>query len=123
MDTKGCGIRTPDWNRLTDSGERVVCRGAVFRFPAKYPYENYVDFMLIEDTGSSSGFSFVVSTGYKAGLIVLQVPQEALARDMSGLDCIWLRTNWQTWLYAGCPVDEVHFYPGYSEPTGTNAEA
>lgn len=75
-------------------------RGAVFRMMAEYPYEDTVDFMLILNSESPSGFSFIVTTGFKAGHLVCHLPQEAQAEDgVMAIRKQWLIDNWLTWVY------------------------
>lgn len=84
--------------------------GGVFRFPAKYPYEDIVDFMIFNPNEEGKGLGLITSSGYKAGLISVVLPVEA------GEKCIckdWLLKNWKKWVYPEC---EVYVSVNYPEP-------
>ena len=49
----------------------------VFRLTVKYPYENVIDFMVFEPSQESKGQGIMVSSGYKAGLILILLPKES----------------------------------------------
>ena len=52
-----------------------LTHGTVFRFPGSYPHEKYVDLILVEFPDSDRKFGLVVSTGHKAGLILIKLPK------------------------------------------------
>lgn len=86
------------WNKLVDLNIELIERGSILRMPASKPYEDFVDFMLIVNHKSPSGISIVVASGYKAGLIVVNPPEEA-SGAMEGLLTSWLKLNWNKWVY------------------------
>lgn len=86
--------------RLNKYESQYFYRGAVFRMMAEYPYEDVVDFMLILNSESPSGFSLMVSTGYKAGYVVCHLPEEALAGDgVFAITKKWILENWESHVY------------------------
>ncbi|RZU51899.1 immunity protein 45 of polymorphic toxin system [Krasilnikovia cinnamomea] len=93
------------WTELTGYRAEYLSRGTVLRCPADYPYESVVDFLLIEDLESPSGFSLLVATGYKAGITLVRLPAEALLlRDgIRAVDRAWLVANWNAWIYERGP--------------------
>ena len=96
-----------EWEKLIDIGQETLERGAVFRTPAVWPYEEYVDFMVMEDPASESGFSLWVVSGYKSGLRLVCLPVESKAKVESGLEVAWLLENWKIWIYPESSPDEV----------------
>ncbi|MEO5968572.1 MAG: Imm45 family immunity protein [Bdellovibrionia bacterium] len=103
------------WNNLLESKEQSISRGAVLRTKAKYPYENEVDFMLVESSKSPSGFALMVATGYKAGLILQLLPLDAVVQRATSpvISLQWLKDNWVKWIYEVGP-EEVYYNEGYS---------
>ena len=90
--------------------------GAVFRFPGSYPHEKYVDLMLVEFPSSDRKYGFVVSTGYKAGLILVMLPQEAELEHSAGVSRQWVIDNCNKWIYETCSVDDVYVDKNYPVP-------
>ena len=101
-----------NWQLLASTDDERFYRGAVFRFPAKYPFEDTVDFMIIEDTHSSIGLKLICSTGYHAGQTELVLPAESKHKD-GGLSVQWLIENWEKWVYPKCSMKEVRFVENY----------
>ncbi|WP_408868654.1 Imm45 family immunity protein [Asaia sp. VD9] len=101
------------FTRLTELRIPYVVRGGVFRLPAKYPYESVVDFMICENYDSSSGFSLIVTTGYKSGITFLNLPRECLYDDCS-ISVEWLIKNWCKWVYDESSESDVYFSKGYT---------
>lgn len=111
--------RLVGWEVLSEAAEEVIWRGAVFRLlKTDWPYETPVDFLLVLDYNSPSDFTLVVSTGYKAGHIVVHLPAEAVAAGVCGIDRSWLVANWQRWVYAECPPEAVLVTREYSPGVG-----
>lgn len=118
---------TANWQRLVEWEQPALYRGTVFRcMKAAWPYENVVDFLLIEHMDSFSRLALFVSTGYKAGLLVNHLPAEALiAKDVRALSKAWLLGNWSEWVYGECPVESVwgiKSYPSQVRVEGTPPE-
>ena len=90
--------------------------GAVLRFPGSYPHEKYVDLMLVGFPDSDRKFGFVVSTGHKAGLILVKLPKEAEAVGSAGIDRQWLIDNWNAWIYEAANVGDVYVAEHYPVP-------
>ncbi len=101
------------WNKLIESSQNTLERGALFRTPAKWPYEQKVDFMLMESPNSESGFGLWVTSGYKAGLILVQLPKEALYKKERAISCQWMKENWQKWIYPDSTPEQVIFTDHY----------
>jgi hypothetical protein len=92
--------------KLVDSKEDLV-RGSIVRCKGKYPYEDYVDFMVIEQQGE---YALLIISGYKAGLTFVVLPPESVPASNAGyaIDIEWLKANWNKWGYIDCAVDEVY---------------
>ena len=109
----------PDWILLKDHTDDSLWRGAVFRMPAMYPFEEIVDFMLINDVASESGFSLICATGYKAGLHEGALPKEALALgQVHAIDRNWLLKNWLSHIYPDTEVSKIYVCTGYPMSVG-----
>ncbi|MBL4623527.1 MAG: hypothetical protein JKY42_00025 [Flavobacteriales bacterium] len=92
-------------------------RGVVFRFKAKYPFEEVVDFMAIEDIDAPLRLKSVCSTGFHAGQTELAFPEEAKHSD-GGVSVLWLKENWEKWVYPECGIEEVKFIENYPSSFG-----
>lgn len=103
--------------RLKDLKSTPISRGEVFRFPAKYPYESIVDFMVVETTDSERRLGFMVATGYSAGHTVVLLPPECLLDGTVMISSDWLYANWNKWVYLHCSADEVIYVGNYPEPS------
>jgi hypothetical protein len=97
------------WCNLVDWEEERLWRGTIFRLcVTEWPHEAQVDLMLIEAASSPSGFSLMVSTGYKAGLVLAELPKSANARGkVRAISRKWLMKNWSKKIYSVCPVEKV----------------
>ncbi|WP_143310263.1 Imm45 family immunity protein [Chitinophaga vietnamensis] len=94
-------------------------RGAILRCKGKYPYEDYVDFMVIESSDEGKlAYSLLVASGYKAGLSFVTLPQESIPSENEGyaINIEWLKSNWSKWGYFECPIEDVHVI--YKDPPG-----
>ena len=97
--------------KLVDYQNPYIGRGVVFRLPAKYPYENFVDFMVLE---YACEYFLCASTGYNAGHVFQAIPNEGLAKDVFAIDTKWFIENWNKWIYLDCKVEDVYIIPqGY----------
>lgn len=86
-------------------------RGAILRCKGVYPYENYVDFLVMEYCESTKRhYAMIVISGYKAGLIYVVFPEESIPQENAGyaVDIKWLQDNWSKWGYVDCPLEEVY---------------
>jgi hypothetical protein len=103
------------WRKLTNWREEPIWRGTVLRLlVSEWPYEAPVDFMPVASGWSPSGFSLLVSSGYKAGLFLLDLPASAKARGkVQAISRSWLVENWAKRVYAPCPVGQVRIIAGY----------
>ncbi|WP_417641821.1 Imm45 family immunity protein [Enterobacter kobei] len=96
--------------KLVDCKNKSIKRGTVFRLPAVWPYEEWVDFMVI-DLFETHGL--VVSSGHKAGLILISLPIESASIEGRALSTEWVITNWAKWIYPECNVEDVYILDGY----------
>lgn len=102
------------WIKLIDFEGDHICRGSILRFPAKWPYENIVDFMVFDPLDSDKGMGFIVSSGYKGGLISVILPKES---DLNlSISAKWLKNNWNHWVYPECNLSDVYLCEGYQVP-------
>ncbi|KTC02536.1 MULTISPECIES: Imm45 family immunity protein [Pseudomonas syringae group] len=99
--------------KLVDLKDDAVCRGNILRVRGKYPYEDFVDFMLFEAQLIDSIYGLMVVSGYKAGLILVYLPNECLAED-GGVDKAWLVKNWSDWIYPDCDVSDAYWIEMYN---------
>ena len=100
--------------KLIDYKNKSIKRGTVFRLPAVWPYEEWVDFMVI-DLFETHGL--VVSSGHKAGLILISLPIESASTEGRALSTEWVITNWAKWIYPDCQVENVHILDEYVATT------
>ncbi|WP_071873546.1 Imm45 family immunity protein [Atopomonas hussainii] len=101
------------WHTLTTCTNDSFGRGTVFRFPTKHPFEEIVDFMIIEESESPSSYKLICSSGYHSGQTELVFPAEA-AHKAGGISAAWLRDNWSLWIYPECEatsVEYINYYP------------
>ncbi|QBX81026.1 Imm45 family immunity protein [Citrobacter tructae] len=96
--------------KLIDYKNKSIKRGTIFRLPAVWPYEKWVDFMVI-DLFETHGL--VVSSGHKAGLILISLPIESASIEGRALSTEWVITNWAKWIYPECNVEDVYILNGY----------
>ncbi|QDY44314.1 Imm45 family immunity protein [Candidatus Pantoea soli] len=96
--------------KLVDYKNKSIKRGTVFRLPAVWPYEEWVDFMVI-DLFETHGL--VVCSGHKAGLILISLPIESASIEGRALSTEWVITNWVKWIYPDCKVEDVYILNGY----------
>jgi hypothetical protein len=99
--------------RLIDVKDDSIFRGNVLRFPAKYPYEKFVDFMVFRALANETPYGLIVTSGYKAGSISVLLPRESLNKEGGALDRHWIISNWNLWVYPECSVEEVYFMENY----------
>ncbi|MBS6434833.1 MULTISPECIES: Imm45 family immunity protein [Pantoea] len=96
--------------KLIDYKNKSIKRGSVFRLPAVWPYEDWVDFMVI-DLFETHGL--IVSSGHKAGLILISLPVESASIEGRALSTEWIISNWEKWIYPECNVENVHILDKY----------
>lgn len=54
----------------------------------------------------------MVTSGYKAGLTLVKLPQEC--NESGGISKFWVINNWSKWIYPDCDVSEVFILNGYT---------
>lgn len=99
--------------RLIDYQKIFIARGTVFRLPATWPYEEWVDFMLFETQDDEKPYGLIVSSGFKAGLFLVKLPIESMSDEGPGLNTHWVINNWSKWIYPECNVEDVHILEEY----------
>jgi hypothetical protein len=99
-------------SKLVDLQEKTIRRGNILRVPGRHPYENYVDFMVFETQCEDRPYGLIISSGYKAGLILIRLPKESFGVG-GGIDKEWTISNWDKWIYPDCNVSEVFLIDGY----------
>lgn len=100
------------WENLINfNGSESISRGALFKLPAIYPFEDTVVMILCANPGETDfPMSFVTITGYKAGINPYQnLPKECIAGfgENRHFDIKWLIKNWNQWVYPDCDVIHV----------------
>ncbi|SDF95499.1 Imm45 family immunity protein [Pseudomonas thivervalensis] len=96
--------------KLVDSLAPAVTRGQIFRLPARWPYEEIVDFMVVDIPDDQYGHSIAVASGNKAGLLVVRLPVESRFSGTREISREWLVENWAKWIYPDCPVEKVYLF-------------
>lgn len=94
--------------KLMDYKENKLWRGTIFRFKGSYPFEEIVDFMLVDIPCIESGFGLVCISGYYAGTLECYLPKEAKNENTHSISTNWIRDNWIKWIYPECSVYEVY---------------
>jgi hypothetical protein len=88
-----------------------LARGSILRCKGIWPYEELVDFMVIETPDEHRMiYALLVSSGYKAGIIYTKLPIESIPKEKIGyaVDVKWLIENWTKWGYFSCPLEDVY---------------
>ena len=107
-----------EWNRLISlKDNQPVKLGSVFRFPAKYPYEDIVDFMVFKRYERKSSIGFMVSSGYNSGLISIILSEGDYDKLSDTISIKWLKENWSKWVYDECDIKDVYISSGYPIPS------
>lgn len=105
------------WKKLVDYEEGdILSRGTLFRLMAKWPYEEIVDFMLVDYPDPEASMTIIVTSGYKGGLVLVSLPKDAYSNSIRAIDCQWLKSNWAEWVYPECSVNDVYICDGYPIP-------
>lgn len=93
-----------------------LASGCVFRFAGQWPHEACVDLMLVSMPDDFSEFGLVVTTGHKAGLVLVRLPKECESTRSRGVRHDWLVNNWSKWVYPECDVADVWLLRRYAAP-------
>ena len=96
----------------------AIGRGQIFRLPARWPYEEIVDFMVVDIPDGEYGHSIIVLSGNKAGRLVVRLPLESCSAGVHGVSQEWIVKNWSKWVYPDCPVENVYLFGRAEVPTG-----
>lgn len=98
--------------KLVELEAEAFQRGNILRVRGKYPYEKYVDFMLFETLVKDRPYGLIVTSGYKAGSILIHLPKESTCLS-GGVNKEWMLSNWDNWIYPDCDVSDVYVIDGY----------
>jgi hypothetical protein len=99
--------------KLIEYAEKSISRGMIFRLPGEWPYESVVDFMVVDFADADRPHGLVISSGHKAGLILVKLPNESNSDEGRALSTEWVINNWEKWIYPECNVDDVYLLDGY----------
>jgi hypothetical protein len=102
--------------KLIDYPNNELSRGVVLRFPALWPYEDFVDALLVSLPDVNTEHTLVIATGHKAGLVLIHLPKESESRQSRSLSKQWLIDNWSKWVYPECRVEDVYIFEHYAPP-------
>lgn len=98
-----------NWIKLTELSEKSLVRGALLKFPAKYPFENEV-VMMVCQSPDKEGLCLITITGHKAGKnCYQQLPESEVSMN---IPAHWLIENWHKWIYPECDVKDVLIHRG-----------
>lgn len=115
----GLAVPVATWRPLSEIEATSLWSGTVFRFPATWPYEAFVDYMLVSDQGDEGAkLKLLATTGYKGGSmnICAMFPPEAYVSGAVAISSDWLKANWSEWVYDACKMSEVYVSTGYTAP-------
>lgn len=112
-----------NWQHLSNWPQENLWRGTVLRvLESQAPYEVPLDLILAESHSSPSGFAFIVTTGYYAGVVLRELPLTALADgQVRAISRRWLLENWQIEIYEACPTSALRIVEGY--PPGVTSQS
>ncbi|KMW74229.1 MULTISPECIES: Imm45 family immunity protein [Photorhabdus] len=99
--------------KLIDIKTSTLRSGNVFRVPGQWPYEEFVDFMVVDLSSSERPYGLIVTSGHKAGLMLVKFPAECSLNEIRGLSTQWVIDNWAEWIYPECNVEDVHVLERY----------
>lgn len=98
--------------RMLPEVDGALPAGTILRFPGGHPYEEMVDFMVVEIPGGEIGLA--VASGFHAGRIPQVLPEAARGTHGMSPDAEWLAANWQDWVWPGCAAGDVEVLAGPS---------
>ncbi|MEB3097689.1 MULTISPECIES: Imm45 family immunity protein [Achromobacter] len=98
--------------KIIESSVDSIQSGNILRVHGKYPYEEWVDFMVYEVPADERAYGLIVTSGYKAGSVVVHLPKESHS-ESCGLNKDWVVSNWSKWIYPECDVMDVYLIDGY----------
>ncbi|MEB6222217.1 Imm45 family immunity protein [Pantoea anthophila] len=99
--------------KLIEIKDIALRHGNIFRLPAVWPYEAMVDFMVVDLSNADRPYGLIVSSGHKAGLILVKLPAESCLSEVRGLSVEWVIDNWDKWIYPECDVKDVYVIDRY----------
>lgn len=89
---------------LLKYNDKIMFYGKIFRFPAKEPYEEIVDFMLLDNIYT---MELLVLSGKHCGKIVFVFPKQAEFKGkFCGIKTNWVIKNWRK-IYPDCAARDV----------------
>ncbi|GAB7541134.1 Imm45 family immunity protein [Cupriavidus sp. 8B] len=99
--------------KLADIKSASLWHGNILRMPAKWPYEDVVDLMVFDAQDEHTPYGLIVTSGQKAGLILVHLPPESVQAIGGGVSVEWVISNWSKWIYPDCDVKEVYVIDRY----------
>lgn len=99
--------------KLINYSKSALVHGTVLRLPGQWPYEELVDFMVFDMPDDERPSGLIVSTGHKAGLILVLLPKDSGLKEVRGLSTEWVIANWEKWIYPECDVNDVYIIEKY----------
>lgn len=93
------------WTKLVEITDSGIGRATRFLVKDSGVYEPLVELFLVENPDSPSRFSFYVSTGHKAGCILVSLPSEAKTPGELSISKSWLIENWRKWVIDTDPAE------------------
>ncbi len=84
---------------LTELAGQSLGRGDILRLSENYdlkPGSGPVDLMVFDPQDDAVGLGLIVTSGYKAGLILHEFPVASIHAE-GGLSVDWLISNWDNW--------------------------
>jgi len=93
--------------KLIDYKEDNLWRGTILRFKGQYPFEEIVDFMLVDTPSVESSFALICISGYHAGSTECHLPKDAKSMNAHSISRKWLIENWNKWVYPDCSINDV----------------
>lgn len=105
------------WTKLIEHTQKHIGRGRVLRMPSAWPYEDFVDFMVYDPAEVGRGMGLIVTSGNKAGLRLVRLPEESQGDAFGAIETKWIIKNWAEWVYPECDVADVYIADNYGVPT------
>ena len=99
---------------LVTTNEENFWSGTVFQLPGLPAYEDLVELMIADSPSSTFGIVLIITTGHKAGAVLLDPPIEAKSDSGIALSKKWLLKNWDKWIMPGCDIGKVRVKKHYT---------
>lgn len=104
---------------LIEYDKPFLFAGTVLRFVGEYPFHGKpVHFMICDYHAQDTDrcpFALYCVSGYHAGSLEYVFPKEAMAENVKGIKTEWLKDNWNSKVYDGCPIENVEVIEEWQE--------